>query len=95
MLLTSRERIIKTLKREKTDRVPVCLYEFDGIYESWIHNYPEYEEILQYAEGKTDKFFHWSPVSGNDVFFSGNLTVKILKSSHGIKEHPGLPGILM
>ena len=79
MLLTSRERIIKTLKREKTDRVPICLYEFDGIYESWIHNYPEYEEILQHAEGKTDKFFHWSPVSCNDVFFFGKFDSKNIK----------------
>ena len=45
--MTSRERIFKTLQGEKPDRIPVSLYEFDGCYDSWIHNYPEYDAILK------------------------------------------------
>jgi hypothetical protein len=59
--MTSRERLLKTLNAEKTDRVPISLYEFDGFYDSWIYNYPEYVEILNYAKGKTDKMYFWGP----------------------------------
>ncbi|HCG76702.1 TPA: hypothetical protein DEW49_02185, partial [bacterium] len=60
-LMTSRERLLRTLKGEKVDRIPISLYEFDGFYDGWIHNYPEYVKILEYAKDKTDKMYFWSP----------------------------------
>jgi len=68
-MLTSRERLLKTLAGKKADRVPISLYEFDGIYQGWIENYPEYVEILRYAEGKTDKMYFWCPAVENCEFF--------------------------
>ncbi len=63
--MTSRERLLKTLNGKKVDRVPISLYEFDGFYDMWIRDYPEYVKILEYAEGKTDKMYFWGP-SGCD-----------------------------
>lgn len=31
--MDSRERLLKTLNGEETDRVPISLYEFDGFYD--------------------------------------------------------------
>ena len=73
MRLTSRERLINTLKGDIPDRVPISLYEFDGFYDSWIHSYPEYAEILQYAEGKTDKMYFWAPPGEKSALFYGKV----------------------
>ncbi len=73
MELSSRERLLRTLEGKEVDRVPISLYEFDGFYDSWIRNYPEYVRILGYAEGKTDKMYFWSPPSGSSVLFYGEL----------------------
>jgi uroporphyrinogen-III decarboxylase len=59
--MNSRERLLRTLKGERVDRVPISLYEFDGFYKGWVENEPEYVEILKYAEGKTDKMYFWAP----------------------------------
>lgn len=59
--LSSRKRLLRTLKGKQADRVPVSLYEFDGFYDSWIRKYPEYRDILDYAKSKTDKMYFWSP----------------------------------
>ena len=69
--MDSRERLMKTLRGEVTDKVPISLYEFDGFYDSWIHDYPEYKNILNYAEGKTDKMHFWSPYESKPVLFYG------------------------
>ncbi len=73
MKLGSRERLTRTLKGEDVDRVPISLYEFDGFYDGWIGDYPEYIEILKYAEDKTDKMYFWSPPRENDVLFYGKV----------------------
>jgi hypothetical protein len=73
MRLTSRGRLINTLKGDIPDRVPISLYEFDGFYDSWIYSYPEYAEILQYAEGKTDKMYFWSPPGEKSALFYGEV----------------------
>lgn len=74
MTLTSRERLLKTFRGEQIDRVPISLYEFDGFYHGWIHDHPEYVEILEYAEGKTDKMYFWNaPSSGKNILFFGEL----------------------
>ena len=71
--MNSRERLTRTFKGEEVDRVPISLYEFDGSYDSWIYNYPEYVEILDYARGKTDKMYFWRPerFAGEEVLFYG------------------------
>lgn len=71
MKLTSRQRLLRTLRGEKPDRVPISLYEFDGFYDDWIYDYPEYVNILEYAKDKTDKMYFWSPQGGKSVLFYG------------------------
>jgi len=70
-MLTSRTRLLRTLRGEEIDRVPISLYEFDGSYDSWIYNYKEYVDILEYAKGKTDKMYSWSPQTTEPVLFYG------------------------
>jgi uroporphyrinogen-III decarboxylase len=70
--LTSRQRLLNTLNGQTVDRIPISLYEFDGYYESWIHQEPEYQAILDYAQGKTDRLFSWGPKSDiPNIFFGG------------------------
>jgi len=75
-MLSSRSRLIKTLKGEEIDRIPISLYEFDGSYDSWIYNHKEYVEILKYAEGKTDKMYFWRPQATEEVLFYGVIDEK-------------------
>lgn len=71
MKLTSRQRLLRTLRGKKPDRVPISLYEFDGFYDDWIYDYPEYVNILEYAKDKTDKMYFWSPPGDKSVLFYG------------------------
>jgi uroporphyrinogen-III decarboxylase len=75
----SRERLMKVLRGEKPDRVPISLYEFDGFYDSWIHDYPEYVNILKYAEGKTDKMCFWAPSDNTPMFLYGVIDERAIK----------------
>lgn len=77
--MNSRQRLIKTLKGEGTDRVPISLYEFDGFYDDWIFDHPEYVEILEYAEGKTDKMYFWTPSDSKPVLFYGVIEEESLQ----------------
>lgn len=70
-MLNSRERLVNALFGEEVDRVPVSLYEFDGFYDGWVYGYPEYVDILDYAEGKTDRMYFWSPTENDSVLFYG------------------------
>ncbi len=81
--MTSRERLLRTLNGKKVDRVPISLYEFDGFYDGWIKNYPEYVEILEYAEGKTDKMYFWQPQSKSDSpsLFYGEIEDKNINTT--------------
>ena len=67
--MTSRERLLRTLRGEEVDRVPISLYEFDGFYDNWIYDYPEYREIIQYAKKKTDKMYFWGPPEESSLFY--------------------------
>ena len=77
--MNARERLVKTLRGERTDRIPISLYEFDGFYDDWIHDYPEYVEILEYAEGKTDKMHFWAPADNKPVLFYGVIEEESLE----------------
>ena len=70
-MLSSRSRLIRILKGEEIDRVPISLYEFDGFYDSWIYLHKEYVGILKYAKGKTDKMYFWAPQTIEPVIFYG------------------------
>ncbi len=59
--MSSRERLLRVLKGDHVDRVPVSLYEFDGFFDSWIRKDRGYRDVLDYAKGKTDKMYSWSP----------------------------------
>ena len=78
--LTSRERLLRVFNGEIPDRIPISLYEFDGYYDSWIHNYPEYVEILEYARGKMDKMSPWYPESDRPVLFYGEIDRENIES---------------
>ena len=69
--MNPRERLLKTLNGEETDRVPISMYEFDGFYDDWIYDHPEYMRILEYAERKTDKMYFWTPSDSKPVLFYG------------------------
>ena len=53
-----------------------------GGYDRWIRNYPEYVEILEYAEGKTDEMCFWGP-SGCDKpsLFYGEVDDENIKTT--------------
>jgi uroporphyrinogen-III decarboxylase len=76
---SSKERLMKVLHGEKPDRVPISLYEFDGFYDSWIHDHPEYVAILEYAKGKTDKMYFWAPLDNKPVLFYGVIDEQNIK----------------
>ena len=71
--MTSRERLLATFAGRPVDRVPVSLYEFDGYYDGWIHDQPEYARILACVRGKTDKLRHWAPPAGRPTLFLGEI----------------------
>jgi len=79
--MTSRERLLKVFRGDRPDRVPISLYEFDGYYDSWIHKYPEYEEILNYAKDKTDKLCVWTPESEGSILFYGQIPQEDVETS--------------
>ncbi len=81
MKWTSRERLLGTLRGEKPDRIPISLYEFDGFYNSWIHDYPTYVKILEYAKDKTDKMYFWSPSVDKAVLFYGKIAEQDIETT--------------
>ena len=66
--MTSRERILKALKCETPDRVPVSTYELVG-YNSraFENNDPSYARLMDVIREKTDCLAMWSP--GSNVRF--------------------------
>lgn len=64
--MTSKERILNTVYRKKTDRVPVSLYElspFSGsAYASFANEEPSYQRLLKIMRDKTDTLMMSDPV---------------------------------
>ena len=59
--MTSKERILATLRGEIPDRVPISLYEFDGWYDDWILDEPSYAACFSLVKnGVTDQFRNWN-----------------------------------
>lgn len=78
--MTSKERLLNVFEGKKNDRVPISLYEFDGFYDGWIYDYPEYVEILEYAKGKTDKMYFWAPEIKTPSLFYGEIEPDMIKT---------------
>ena len=72
--MTSRERIIKCLNGEKTDRVPISTYEMVGhVYKDFYNTTPSYQRLMGVIRKDTDCFCMWAPVltRGNMHFLTG------------------------
>ncbi len=60
MALTSKERLLKTLRREPVDRVPVSTYELLPFgADPWYESQPSYQELLEYIATHTDILYMW------------------------------------
>ena len=45
--MTSRERLLNTIKRKPTDRMPITIYELCGYdYDAWYNNEPSYKKLM-------------------------------------------------
>ncbi|MEE0200119.1 MAG: uroporphyrinogen decarboxylase family protein [Muricomes sp.] len=60
--MTRKERLMATLRGEKTDRPPVCFYELNGLTEDEtdpdpfnIYNHPSWKRLLELTRAKTDR----------------------------------------
>ena len=59
--LTSRERLLRTWKREPTDRVPISTYEMVGHdMNSWYKQQVSYKKLMQVIREKTDCLYSCS-----------------------------------
>ncbi len=75
--MTSRERILRALKCEMPDRVPISTYELAG-YNSraWENNDPSYANLMSVIREKADCLAMWSP-SSNARFLESAYPVEI------------------
>ncbi len=70
MALTSKERLLRTLRREPVDRVPISTYELNPLdTESWYYEQPSYRPLMEYFAEVTDILYMWS--SGEEIFGDG------------------------
>lgn len=64
--MNSRERLLKTLRREPVDRVPVSTYELMPLGgDVWYQEQPSYKPLLDYIAEKTDILYMWGPGAKN------------------------------
>lgn len=62
--MTSRERMLRAIRGEKTDRVPVTTYDLSGFNPFHFCNQaPSYRSLMDYIREKTDCLCMWSPGS--------------------------------
>jgi len=61
-MLTSRERLLRCLRHEPVDRVPVSTYELVGWNpDAWENNEPSYKELMDVIREKTDCLYMVGP----------------------------------
>lgn len=59
--LASKERLLRTWRREPTDRVPISTYEMVGWdMKSWYNQQPSYQKLMQFIREKTDCLYSCS-----------------------------------
>ncbi|HNX14420.1 MAG TPA: uroporphyrinogen decarboxylase family protein [Oscillospiraceae bacterium] len=96
--MTRRDRLMATLRGEKTDRPPVCFYELNGIDEDIhnpdpfnIYNDPSWRPLLELARDRTDRIamrtvaFHHEP-NAVDQLTSTKIYYDENGSRHNITE---------
>ncbi len=61
-MISRKERLLKTLRGESVDRVPVCFYELNGLDEDFsdtdtfnIYNHPSWRRLIELAADETDR----------------------------------------
>lgn len=68
--MTSRERILRTLRREPVDRVPISTYELNGCNpDAWENKAPSYRRLMDRIRLDTDCLYMW----GWDAFADSGL----------------------
>ena len=66
MTMTSKERLLKTLRWEPTDRVPVSTYELVPFgADPWYESEPSYQDLLKLIAEKTDILYLWDKPAKN------------------------------
>lgn len=61
--MTSRERLLRCIKRKPIDRVPISVYELCGFdSDSWAYQEPSYARIMEFIREKTDCILMVDPV---------------------------------
>ena len=59
--MTSRERLLRTLRREPVDRVPISTYELVGYNpDSFENTAPSYRRLMDVVRAETDCIYMWS-----------------------------------
>ena len=62
--MTSRERLLNTLDRKPTDRVPISTYELVGWNSmAFENNEPSYKPLMDEIRERTDCVAWWNPSS--------------------------------
>ena len=75
--MNSRERLLYTIRRQPTDRVPVSTYELVGYNSHSFENQEEsYRPLMDFIREKTDCIAMWNPRS-NETFLSSSYPVEI------------------
>ena len=76
-MLTSRERLMKTLRHEPTDRVPISTYEMSGYNSKAFENLdPSYKRLTDAMRELTDCVCMWDP-SCNAMFLQSAYAVEM------------------
>lgn len=69
--MTSRERLLRTLRREPVDRVPISSYEMNGYDPDCFYNRaPSYKRLMDRVRADTDCIYMWgwSPFAESDLW---------------------------
>jgi uroporphyrinogen-III decarboxylase len=79
--MTQRERLLKAIRLQKTDRVPVCTYELVGYNSHAFENRePSYKRLMDVIRKKTDCVAMWNPHS-NQVTAESSYPAEITRQT--------------
>jgi uroporphyrinogen-III decarboxylase len=82
--MTPRERLLAAVKREKTDRVPVSVYELSGFNSrAWENSDPSYAALMSAIREKTDCVCMWDMRSDMAAALSAYPVKTNVREKHG------------
>lgn len=85
--LTSRERLLKVLKGELPDRVPINTLELQGWKaDDWYNKQPKYKELMDFIREHTDGINFWYPYTGQRIGDADRGLGRLLTSTKEVKE---------